>query len=50
MFGPSELGIGRDQGIGVGFGAHGEGYFRLSVTAPDARIEEAMERMRKLKL
>jgi aspartate/methionine/tyrosine aminotransferase len=35
---------------GVGFGAHGEGYFRLSVTAPDARLEEAMDRMRKLTL
>ncbi|HYL08115.1 MAG TPA: LL-diaminopimelate aminotransferase [Candidatus Udaeobacter sp.] len=35
---------------GVGFGAHGEGYFRLSVTAPDVRLEEAMTRMRKLKL
>lgn len=35
---------------GVGFGRHGEGYFRLSVTAPDARLEEAMARMRKLKL
>jgi LL-diaminopimelate aminotransferase len=35
---------------GVGFGAHGEGYFRLSVTAPDARLEEAMARLRKLKL
>jgi LL-diaminopimelate aminotransferase len=35
---------------GVGFGAHGEGYFRLSVTAPDARLEAAMARMRKLKL
>lgn len=35
---------------GVGFGAHGEGYFRLSVTAPDARLEEAMKRMRKLNL
>jgi LL-diaminopimelate aminotransferase len=35
---------------GVGFGAHGEGYFRLSVTASDARLEEAMARMRKLKL
>ncbi len=35
---------------GVGFGAHGEGYFRLSVTAPDARLEEAMARMRRLKL
>jgi LL-diaminopimelate aminotransferase len=35
---------------GVGFGAHGEGYFRLSVTAPDARLEEAMARMKKLQL
>jgi LL-diaminopimelate aminotransferase len=35
---------------GVGFGHYGEGYFRLSVTAPDARLEEAMARMRKLKL
>jgi LL-diaminopimelate aminotransferase len=35
---------------GVGFGGHGEGYFRLSVTAPDARLEEAMTRLRKLKL
>jgi LL-diaminopimelate aminotransferase len=35
---------------GVGFGAHGEGYFRLSVTAPDARLEEAMTRLRTLKL
>jgi LL-diaminopimelate aminotransferase len=35
---------------GVGFGPHGEGYFRLSVTAPDARLEEAMARMRTLKL
>jgi len=35
---------------GVGFGPHGEGYFRLSVTAPDARLEEAMARLRKLKL
>ena len=35
---------------GVGFGAQGEGYFRLSVTAPDARLEEAMNRMRKLTL
>ena len=35
---------------GVGFGAHGEGYFRLSVTAPDERLEEAMARMRKLRL
>jgi len=35
---------------GVGFGPHGEGYFRLSVTAPDARLDEAMARMRKLSL
>ena len=35
---------------GVGFGKHGEGYFRLSVTAPDDRLAEAMGRMRKLKL
>ena len=34
---------------GVGFGPHGEGYFRLSVTAPDARLEEAMTRFRKLR-
>jgi LL-diaminopimelate aminotransferase len=35
---------------GVGFGEHGEGYFRLSVTAADARLEEAMARMRKLRI
>jgi LL-diaminopimelate aminotransferase len=35
---------------GVGFGPHGEGYFRLSVTAPDERLEQAMARMRKLRL
>jgi aspartate/methionine/tyrosine aminotransferase len=35
---------------GVGFGTHGEGYFRLSVTASDARLEEAMARLRRLKL
>jgi LL-diaminopimelate aminotransferase len=35
---------------GVGFGTYGEGYFRLSVTAPDERLHEAMSRMRKLKL
>jgi LL-diaminopimelate aminotransferase len=35
---------------GIGFGVHGEGYFRLSVTAPDERIGEAMSRMRKLEL
>jgi len=35
---------------GVGFGAHGEGYFRLSVTAPASRLDEAMTRLRRLQL
>jgi LL-diaminopimelate aminotransferase len=35
---------------GVGFGPHGEGYFRLSVTAPDDRLAEAMKRLEKLRL
>jgi LL-diaminopimelate aminotransferase len=35
---------------GVGFGPHGEGYFRLSVTAPDARLDEALDRLRGLKV
>jgi LL-diaminopimelate aminotransferase len=35
---------------GVGFGAHGEGYFRLSVTAPDRRLDEALERLKGLKV
>ena len=35
---------------GVGFGPHGEGYFRLSVTAPDARLAEAMKRLDRLRL
>jgi len=43
-------GVGVNITPGVGFGAHGEGYFRLSVTAPDARLEEAMARLRRLKL
>jgi LL-diaminopimelate aminotransferase len=35
---------------GVGFGAHGEGYFRLSVTAPDQRLDEALERLKGLRI
>jgi len=35
---------------GVGFGAHGEGYFRLSVTAPEARLDEALDRLRNLQV
>jgi LL-diaminopimelate aminotransferase len=34
---------------GVGFGPSGEGYFRVSVTAPDERVEEACERLRSLR-
>ncbi len=33
---------------GVGFGAGGEGWFRLSLTAPDPRIDAAAERLRGL--
>ena len=35
---------------GVGFGAPGEGYFRLSVTAPDHRIDEALDRLGQLRI
>lgn len=31
---------------GRGYGECGEGFFRISLTVPDARLEEAMERMR----
>ena len=33
---------------GNGFGEHGEGYFRVSLTVPDDRLDEALERLRKL--
>jgi LL-diaminopimelate aminotransferase len=32
---------------GTGFGRYGEGYFRISLTTPDRRLDEALERMRK---
>ncbi|MBI2144097.1 LL-diaminopimelate aminotransferase [Candidatus Woesearchaeota archaeon] len=32
---------------GAAYGSYGEGYFRVSVTVPDARLEEAMQRIRK---
>jgi LL-diaminopimelate aminotransferase len=32
---------------GNGFGQHGEGFFRVALTVPEARIEEAVERIRK---
>jgi LL-diaminopimelate aminotransferase len=31
---------------GRGYGEYGEGFFRISLTVPDARLEEALERMR----
>jgi LL-diaminopimelate aminotransferase len=31
---------------GTGYGVNGEGYVRFSLTVPDARLEEAMERIR----
>jgi LL-diaminopimelate aminotransferase len=35
---------------GVGFGSSGEGYVRFAITRPVARINEAIERMRRLDL
>lgn len=31
---------------GIGYGSQGEGFFRISLTVPDARLEEAMSRLR----
>ncbi|MCC6177850.1 MAG: LL-diaminopimelate aminotransferase [Chloroflexi bacterium] len=31
---------------GIGYGQHGEGFFRISLTVPDARLDEALERIR----
>ena len=31
---------------GIGYGQHGEGYFRISLTVPGRGIEEAMSRIR----
>lgn len=33
---------------GVGFGEHGEGYFRVSVTCPTERVAQAAERLREV--
>jgi LL-diaminopimelate aminotransferase len=35
---------------GVGFGANGEGFFRISLTVPDQRLAEALERLEQLRL
>ncbi len=32
---------------GGAYGQHGEGFFRISLTVPDARLEEAVERIKK---
>ncbi len=32
---------------GAAYGQYGEGYFRLSLTVPDARLEQALERIRR---
>jgi len=31
---------------GIGYGEHGEGYFRIALTYPDERLQEAMDRIR----
>ena len=35
---------------GVGFGPSGEGFYRISLTTPDNRLEEAMNRLRGMKV
>ena len=35
---------------GVGFGPAGEGYFRISLTTPDDRLQEALARLERLQL
>ncbi len=32
---------------GIAYGEYGEGYFRVSLTVPDARLEQALERVRR---
>ena len=34
---------------GIGYGTQGEGFIRISLSTPDARLEEAMSRIRKVK-
>ncbi len=33
---------------GIGFGRYGEGYFRAALTVGEARLEEAIERIKKV--
>ncbi|MCX5683431.1 MAG: LL-diaminopimelate aminotransferase [Planctomycetota bacterium] len=34
---------------GIGYGPHGEGYIRMALTVPEAKLEEAAARIKKLK-
>ena len=34
---------------GIGYGPHGEGYIRMSLTVPEAKLREAAERIKRLK-
>jgi LL-diaminopimelate aminotransferase len=34
---------------GIGYGPHGEGHFRMSLTVPEAKLEEAASRIKRLK-
>jgi len=34
---------------GIGYGPHGEGYFRMALTVPEERLKEAAERIQRLK-
>ncbi|HEV8230077.1 MAG TPA: aminotransferase class I/II-fold pyridoxal phosphate-dependent enzyme, partial [Candidatus Limnocylindria bacterium] len=34
---------------GIGYGSRGEGFVRISLSVPDARLDEAMARIRKVK-
>jgi aspartate/methionine/tyrosine aminotransferase len=33
---------------GAGFGTHGEGYFRAALTVGEARLTEALDRIRRI--
>jgi len=34
---------------GIGYGPHGEGYFRMALTVPEAKLREAAERIKRLR-
>ena len=35
---------------GIGYGEYGEGYIRIALTVEEKRLEEAVERLKNLKL